>query len=292
MISDMKQEIVKDGPKSIIKDSPENKIKPVPPRQAIDVKEAKDKTLKNRVPHIIFLYWIIKIVSTTLGETGADMFSMTFNLGYWSTIMIFMSLFLILLVIKLSLKGYHPLVYWLTFTASAIAGTAISDFIDRTLGFGYALGSAVLVAMLLIILAAWYKKERSISVEYIATPSAEVFYWIAFLIANTLGTAAGDFLADNMGLGFMNGAILISAILIIVALLHFFTKISKILLFWVAFVLTRPFGATFGDLLTKPSAKGGVNFGTIASSVVICVIFLIAIHKETKLEKARCEVFK
>lgn len=244
-------------------------------------------TVKNRVPHIILLYWIIKIVSTTLGETGADMFSMTFNIGYGATIVIFMSLFLILLVLKLYLKGYHPLVYWLTFTASAIAGTAISDFIDRTLGFGYALGSVILTAMLLIILAVWYKKEKTINVEYIATPTSEIFYWIAFLIANTLGTAAGDFLADNMGLGFINSAILISVILVIVALLHFFTKISNIVLFWVAFVLTRPFGATFGDFLTKSSAKGGINFGTIASSIVIFIIFVIAIHRETMLERER-----
>ncbi len=243
--------------------------------------------IKNRVPHIIFLYWIIKIVATTLGETGADMFSMTLNLGYWVTIAIFMSIFLILLVIKLSLKGYHPLVYWLTFIASAIAGTAISDFIDRTLGLGYAAGSVILIAILLVVLAAWYKKEKSISVEYITTPIAEIFYWVAFLIANTLGTAAGDFFADNMGLGFMNSAILISVVLITVALLHFFTKISNILLFWVAFVLTRPFGATFGDFLTKTSTKGGVNFGTVASSIVICVIFVIVIHIETNLEKKR-----
>jgi uncharacterized membrane-anchored protein len=249
-------------------------------------------TAKNRVPHIIFLYWVIKIVSTTLGETGADMFSMTFNLGYWETIAIFLSLFLVLLVIKLLLKGYHPLVYWLTFTASALAGTAISDFIDRTLGFGYALGSAILTVLLLIILAAWYKKEKSIKVEYITTPSAEIFYWMAFLIANTLGTAAGDFFADNLGLGFMTSAILISVILIIVALLHFFTKVSSILLFWVAFVLTRPFGATFGDLLTKPASKGGINLGTVASSIVICVILAIAIHKETKLEKERWAAFQ
>ncbi|MDO8535682.1 MAG: hypothetical protein Q7S30_01545 [Candidatus Omnitrophota bacterium] len=242
---------------------------------------------KNRVPHIIFLYWVIKIVSTTLGETGADMFSMTLNLGYWVTIAIFMSLFLILLVIKLSLKGYHPLVYWLTFTASAIAGTAISDFIDRTLGLGYAAGSVILIAILLMILAAWYKKEKTINVEYITTPAAEIFYWTAFLIANTLGTAAGDFFADNMGLGFMNSAILISAVLIVIVLLHFFTKISNILLFWAAFVLTRPFGATFGDFLTKPGAKGGINFGTVASSIVICVILIIAVHRETKLEKER-----
>ncbi len=244
-------------------------------------------TLKNRVPHIILLYWVIKIVSTTLGETGADMFSMTFNLGYWETIVIFMSLFLILLGIKLSLKGYHPFVYWLTFTASAIAGTAISDFIDRTLGLGYALGSAILVAMLLIILAFWYKKEKSINVEYIIKPTAEIFYWLAFLIANTLGTAAGDFFAENLGLGFAHSAILISVILIIVALLHFFTKVSGILLFWVAFVLTRPFGATFGDFLTKPIQKGGINIGTVVSSIVICIILVFAIVKESKLEKER-----
>lgn len=246
-----------------------------------------DKIIKNRVPHIILLYWIIKIVSTTLGETGADMFSMTFNLGYWETILIFMSVFLVLLVAKLSLKGYHPWVYWLTFTASAIVGTAMSDFIDRTLKLGYASGSLILVIILLIVLAAWYKKEKSINVEYITTFRAEFFYWIAFLFANTLGTAAGDFLADNMGLGFRYSAILLSLVLVIIALLHFYTKISKVLLFWVAFVLTRPFGATFGDFLTKPVAKGGINLGTVWSSIVICLILIIAITKETKLEVER-----
>ncbi len=246
-----------------------------------------DKTIANRVPHIIFLYWVIKIASTTLGETGADMFSMTFKLGYAQTIWIFMSLFLVLLGIKLFLKSYHPLVYWLTFTASAIAGTAMSDFIDRTLKFGYALGSAVLITMLLIILAAWHRKEKTINVEYVSTSSVEVFYWVAFLIANTLGTAAGDFMADNMGLGFKYSAILISAILVIIALLHFFTKVSETLLFWLAFVLTRPFGATFGDFLTKPIAKGGINFGTIGSSIVFSVILFFAVFKEGQLEKLR-----
>lgn len=243
--------------------------------------------VKNRVPHIIFLYWLIKIASTTLGETGADMFSMTFNLGYGDTIMIFLSIFLVLLAIKLSLKGYHPLVYWLTFTASAIAGTAMSDFIDRSLRFGYALGSVILIGMLLIILAFWYKKEKSIKVEYITTPRAEIFYWAAFLIANTLGTAAGDFFADNLGLGFIHSAILISVILIIVALLHFFTKVSGVLLFWVAFVLTRPFGATFGDFLTKPIQKGGINLGTVDSSILFCIILVFAIARESRLEKKR-----
>ncbi len=245
-----------------------------------------DKIVANRVPHILFLYWVIKIASTTLGETGADMFSMTFNLGYAQTIWIFMSVFLALLGIKIYLKGYHPIVYWLTFTASAIAGTAISDFIDRTLGLGYALGSVVLIVMLSIILFAWHRKEKSINVEYISTAPAEFFYWAAFLVANTLGTAVGDFMADNLGFGFMYSAILISGALIVIALLHFFTKVSQTLLFWLAFVLTRPFGATFGDFLTKPIAKGGINFGTVGSSIVFSVILFLAVARENQLKNS------
>ena len=244
---------------------------------------------KNRVPHIIPLYWVIKIASTTLGETGADMFSMTLKLGYAQTIAIFMGVFVLLLVIKLGLKGYHPWVYWLTFTATAIAGTAISDFIDRTLGFGYAFGSALLMTLLLITLAVWHRKEKSINVEYITRSSVEIFYWVAFLFANTLGTAAGDFLADNLGLGFVNSAIWISGALILIALLHFFTRVSDTVLFWLAFVLTRPFGATFGDFLTKPIARGGINFGTVGSSILFCVILVFAVAKETQLEKGKMD---
>jgi len=246
--------------------------------------------IKDRVPHIIFLYWVIKIASTTLGETGADMFSMTFNLGYASTILIFLSLFLVFLGIKLFLKGYHPLAYWLTFTASAIAGTAVSDFIDRTLHLGYAWGSLALVVLLLIILAFWHRKDRTIRVEYIVTPSSEIFYWSAFLIANTLGTAAGDYIADDLGLGFVHGAILISGLLFVIGLLYFFTKVSRTLLFWLAFVLTRPFGATFGDVLTKPATQGGLNLGTIGSSIFFCVVLMIAITRETYLEKQKAEL--
>ena len=215
------------------------------------------------------------------------MFSMTFNLGYGTTIAIFMGFFLLLLGIKLLLKGYNPIAYWLTFTASAIAGTAISDFIDRTMRLGYTAGSAILVTMLLITLAIWYKKEKSINVEYVPTVSIEIFYWAAFLIANTLGTAAGDYVEDELGFGFINSAILISGLLAIIVLLHFFTKISGTLLFWLAFVLTRPFGATFGDVLTKSTAKGGLNLGTIGSSLFFCIILVFAIAKENQLEKLR-----
>lgn len=245
--------------------------------------------LVNRVPHIILIYWVIKIASTTLGETGADMFSMTLNLGYGETIIIFMCLFLVLLAFKLKIKKYNPIAYWLVFTATAIVGTGISDFIDRTLSLGYAVGSLILVIMLLIILAVWYSKEKTISVELITTSTAEIYYWIAFLIANTLGTAAGDFLSDSLEFGFLLSAAIITALLVITILLYYFTKTSRIALFWIAFVLTRPFGATFGDLLTKPTEQGGLNFGTIGASVFFTMILIIAVIKETQLEKLRIE---
>lgn len=242
--------------------------------------------LVTRVPHIIFLYWVIKIASTTLGETGADMFSMTFDIGYANTIFIFMSLFFILVLLKISLKKYEPFLYWSTFTATAIAGTAISDFIDRTLGLGYAFGSLVLLSILLIILALWYFKERSLSVENIRSNGAETYYWLAFLVANTLGTAAGDFLADDLAIGFLQSAVFIGITLGAIVLMHFYTRVSKVFLFWIAFVLTRPFGATFGDLLTKPFEKGGVDFGTVWSSVFFGAILLVSLLFESRRENS------
>lgn len=239
----------------------------------------------NRVPHILFLYWVIKIASTTLGETGADMFSMTYDIGYGNTILLFMGLFLLFLSLKLKLKRYEPTLYWLTFTATAIAGTAISDFIDRTLGLGYAWGSLLLVSLLGLILGVWYAKEKSIRVECITTTPSEIFYWSAFLIANTLGTAAGDFLADDIGMGFAQSALLIGMLLAGIILLHYYTRVSKVLLFWLAFVLTRPFGATFGDLLTKTHDKGGLDLGTIGSSAVFALILIFAVAKEIRQEK-------
>lgn len=243
--------------------------------------------IKNRVPHVVLLYWVIKIASTTLGETGADMFSMTWKLGYAQTIVAFLLVFLLLLGLKLALRGYHPVVYWLTFTASAILGTALSDFIDRTLDLGYALGALLLVGLLVGVLLAWGKSEGSVQVERITTPRAEIFYWLAFLIANTLGTAAGDYLADDLGLGFLVGAAGIAGLLVILALLHAFTQAPKLLLFWLAFVLTRPFGATFGDFLTKPVSEGGIQFGTVGASLVFGAILVVAVGRETQLERRR-----
>lgn len=240
----------------------------------------------NRVPHIILLYWVIKIASTTLGETGADMLSMTYKLGYAETIVLFMVAFLIFLGIKLAIRRYEPVTYWLTFTASALVGTAISDFIDRTLGLGYAGGSALLISLLLIILILWHNKEKSINVERITSPSSEIYYWLAFLIANTLGTAAGDFVADQLGLGFAEGAMIFTGSLVVIALLHYLTKISGVWLFWLAFVLTRPFGATFGDWLTKPFEKGGMELGTVGASSFFAAILILAVAREAWLERS------
>lgn len=249
-----------------------------------------DELKENRVPAIVFSYWAIKIAATTLGETGADMFSMTFNLGYASTSIIFISIFLIFLATKLSIRKYHPTLYWVVFTATSIVGTAMSDFMDRTLGFGYTVGTIVLITLLLIILVIWRSVEKSLSVENINTPQAEIFYWIAFLVANTLGTALGDFLADSSGLGFAGGAMLISGLLLVTVLLYYFTKVSRVLLFWIAFVLTRPFGATFGDLLTKPIKAGGLNLGTIGSSAFFALVLIYLIFKEhTNLKNIRVE---
>jgi uncharacterized membrane-anchored protein len=246
---------------------------------------SKNELINNRVPHIILLYWIIKIASTTLGETGADMFSMTFNLGYGVTIIVFMILFLISLLVKLSLKRYETISYWVLFTITAIVGTAISDYIDRTLKLGYAAGSGLLVLLLVLVLGAWYKTEKSINVEKITTVRAELFYWLAFLVANTLGTAAGDYLSDDLGLGFMVSAGAIAVVLVIIVLFHFYTKVSSVLLFWIAFVLTRPFGATFGDLLAKTHDKGGLNVGTIGSSIFFGIILIYALFREVQVEK-------
>lgn len=246
--------------------------------------DKNSRELVNRVPQIILLYWVIKIASTTLGETGADMFSMTYQLGYGSTILIFLGLFVVLLSFKLYLKRYEPITYWLTFTATAIAGTAISDFIDRSLGLGYSLGSALLILLLLLILGFWYWRQHTIRVENISNSSAEFYYWMAFLVANTLGTAAGDFVADQLGLGFGDAAIIFTGSLVIIAILHFYTRLSSVLLFWLAFVLTRPFGATFGDWLTKPIDHGGLGVGTVGASIIFMIILVGAVSRETYLE--------
>jgi uncharacterized membrane-anchored protein len=232
----------------------------------------------NKVATVTLAFWIMKICATTLGETAGDMFSMTLNMGYAVSTIMLMSLFLASLFFQLGTKKFHPMLYWLVILTTSTAGTTMSDFMDRTLGLGYALGSTVLVSGLVLILVIWYKVEGSLQISNIASRRAETFYWFAILISNTLGTALGDFLADDSGLGFFGGAALVGSVIALIALLYKITSINKIFLFWAAFILTRPFGATFGDLLTKPIVKGGFGFGTVGSSMVLVAILVSVIY--------------
>lgn len=244
----------------------------------------------NKVAQVNIYFWIMKICATTLGETGGDLLSMTMNVGYAISSIILLSFFLVTLLIQLATKRYHPVIYWLVIVSTSTAGTTISDYMDRTLELGYFKGSLILVSCLLVILALWRYSVGTLSVNYIQTRKAEVFYWTAILFSNTLGTALGDFLADSSGLGFMGGALLIGALLALVVFAYYFTQISRVVLFWIAFVLTRPFGATFGDVLTKPVASGGLNLGTVGSSIVlgsllvIFVVYTTIKHKQVASE--------
>jgi uncharacterized membrane-anchored protein len=229
----------------------------------------------NRVAKITFGFWVMKICATTLGETGGDLLSMTLNLGYAVSLAILLSFFFITVIAKISIKRYNTILYWTVILSTSTAGTEISDLMDRTFKLGYTKGSIILVTILFIVLAIWYLTEKTLSVENIQTTRAETFYWIAILFSNTLGTALGDFLADSSGLGFLGSASLIGGLIVIIILAYLFTNINRIALFWFAFVLTRPFGATFGDLLTKPTDSGGLNLGTIGSSAVLLTLLLI-----------------
>ncbi len=231
----------------------------------------------NKLPQITLLFWIMKIAATTLGETAGDLLSMTLNVGYAVSSIILIAIFLVTLVTQLRSKKYHPLLYWTVILSTSTAGTTMSDFMDRTLGLGYAKGSLVLITILSVIFIYWHFSDHSFSVTEIKTFKVELLYWTAILFSNTLGTALGDFLADNSGLGFEGGATLIGGLLALTALAVFYTRISKTLLFWIAFVLTRPFGATMGDVLTKSPQKGGLGFGTIGSSLVLGAILVVLI---------------
>src|SRR5471032_2686738 len=231
----------------------------------------------NKLPQITLAFWVMKICATTLGETAGDLLSMTLNVGYAISSLILISVFVLTLVTQLMSKTYKPVLYWIVILSTSTAGTTMSDFMDRTLGLGYATGSMILIAILAGIFAAWRLSGDSLNVSKVQTFRGEMFYWMAILFSNTLGTALGDYLADDSGLGFAGGALLIGSTIAVVVLLKYFTQISSVLLFWVAFVLTRPFGATLGDFLTKPHEKGGLDFGTIGSSLVLAGVLVVMI---------------
>jgi uncharacterized membrane-anchored protein len=231
----------------------------------------------NKLPQITLAFWIMKICATTLGETAGDLFSMTLNVGYAVSSIVLISLFFVFLVFQLLSTRYIPALYWTVILLTSTAGTTMSDFMDRTLGLGYTLGSALLVSLLLATLALWRWNVGSLSVTNIQSRKVEAFYWIAILFSNTLGTALGDFLADDSGLGFAGGAALITGLLVLIAAAYFLTPISRVVLFWLAFILTRPFGATVGDVLTKSTDRGGLNLGTLNSSAVLFAILAVGV---------------
>jgi len=243
----------------------------------------------NKLPQITLAFWVMKICATTLGETAGDLLSMTLNVGYAISSMILITAFLVTLIGQLKAKTYHPMLYWLVILSTSTAGTTMSDFMDRTLGLGYATGSALLVTLLVVTLAIWRWSEGSLSVDRVNTTKGELFYWVAILFSNTLGTALGDFLADDSGLGFAGGALLIGGAIGLVVLAHYYTRLSSVLLFWLAFVLTRPFGATLGDVLTKPHEKGGLDFGTIGSSAVLAAILVALVITATVVRNRRAQ---
>jgi uncharacterized membrane-anchored protein len=228
-----------------------------------------------KVPAVTLIFWIIKVFATTLGETGGDAVSMSMNLGYLVGTAIFGAIFLVAVIAQIAAKKFHPVVYWTTIIATTTVGTTLADFADRSLGIGYAGGTALLFTLLMGSLMLWYRTQGSVSVDTVSTPRTELFYWVTIMFSQTLGTALGDWTADTAGLGYTGGAAIFAALLALVAAAYYWSRISHTILFWAAFILTRPLGAVIGDFLDKPHAKGGLELSRYTASFTL--IFLIAI---------------
>jgi uncharacterized membrane-anchored protein len=234
----------------------------------------------SKVPEVTLIFWIIKIAATTLGETGGDSVTMTLGWGYLAGTALFFGLLVALVIAQTTARKFHPVLYWATIVASTTFGTTMADFADRSLGIGYTGGSTLLLACLMTVLALWYWSEGTISVNTVSTPRVEAFYWAAITFSQTLGTALGDWVADTGGLGYEGGALVFGAGLLVLAALYYSTNASRVLLFWAAFILTRPLGATVGDFLDKPVSHGGLALSrplasaVIASFIVLCIATL------------------
>jgi uncharacterized membrane-anchored protein len=231
----------------------------------------------SKVPAVTLGFWVIKIIATTLGETGGDAVSMTLDWGYALSSAMFIGIFVVAVAAQIAAKSFHPFLYWLVIVATTTAGTTMADFADRSLGIGYPGGSLILFVLLVASLGIWYWRAGSISVETVASPKIEMFYWIAILFSQTLGTALGDWMADSNGLGYGGGALVFGAGLVVVAAAYFATTVSRTLLFWSAFILTRPLGATVGDFLDKPVANGGLAFGRFYASAILVGLIVVLI---------------
>jgi uncharacterized membrane-anchored protein len=241
----------------------------------------------SKVPRVTLAFWIIKILATTVGETGGDALSMTLNLGYAVSTLIFLGFFCVTLAAQITSKRYHPVFYWAVVVATTTVGTTTSDYLDRTLGLGYIKSSVMLFTAVLIVLAIWRYTTGEIAVDRITTRTNEIFYWVTILVSNTLGTALGDFVATDTGLGFERSALIFAGLIAVVAAAYFFLKVPESVAFWAAYVLTRPLGATLGDTLTKPHQEGGLALGRITSSLVIAGAMVILIALAARRERVQ-----
>ncbi len=231
----------------------------------------------SKVPEVTLVFWIIKILATTLGETGGDAVSMSMNLGYLVGTAIFAVIFVAAVITQISAKQFHPVLYWATIVASTTVGTTMADFADRSLGIGYTGGTATLFTLLMLSLFTWYRTMGSVAIDTVGSPRSEFFYWVTIMFSQTLGTALGDWTADTAGLGYVGGAMIFSGLLALVALAFFFTKVSRTTLFWAAFILTRPLGAVVGDFLDKPIAQGGLALSRFSASAALVVLIIACI---------------
>lgn len=239
--------------------------------------DANTQENMSKVPEVTLVFWVIKIFATTLGETGGDAVSMSLGLGYLIGTGIFAAIFTVAVIAQIQAKRFHPMVYWTTIVATTTVGTTLADYADRSLGIGYAGGTTLLLTLLMGSLFIWYRSLGTVSVDSVSSPKAEMFYWITILFSQTLGTAIGDWTADTAGLGYGGGAIVFSTLLAFVVALYYSSRISHTLLFWAAFILTRPLGAVVGDFLDKPVDAGGLALSRFSASAVLLVLILACI---------------
>jgi uncharacterized membrane-anchored protein len=246
----------------------------------------EQKDILSKVPEVTLIFWIMKILATTLGETGGDSVSMSMNLGYLVGTGIFAVIFVVAVIVQISAKKFHPILYWTTIVATTTVGTTLADFADRSLGIGYAGGTTILFTLLIASLFLWHRTLGSIAVNTVSSPKAEMFYWVTIMFSQTLGTALGDWTADTAGIGYVGGAIVFGALLALVAVAYYRTNISRTTLFWAAFILTRPLGAVVGDFLDKPINEGGLSLSRYSASATILVLIVFCIfifsHKPAK----------
>ncbi|MEN4397374.1 hypothetical protein ACP6C3_30990 [Mycolicibacterium septicum] len=251
-----------------------------------DDRDSSAAWVMRKLPHVTVLFWILKIVATTLGETGGDLLAQTLNVGYLVATLIFFCLLIVAVSVQLAARRFHPAIFWTVIALTSTAGTTLSDLMNRTGGVGYTGGAAILTTGLIIVFIIWWRSGQTLDVENVATFRGELLYWIAILFSNSLGTSSGDFLADSLGFGFRDSALLLSAIMAALLAAHYLTRINSMLLFWIAFVLTRPLGATVGDFLSKPRDHGGLAWGTMwTSATLLATMIALIIYQSLQIRR-------